>query len=97
MDKYIDKTILVNLPNTKRPQYRWIVSKRDDGRYIVRTPKIGVKLRELNLHRNNDYGNETLLPLKSIPFFQKRMRTTKQKFKKNQKINKTIKKMLLFK
>ena len=39
MDKYIDKTILVNLSNTKRRQYRWIVSERDDDRYIVRTPK----------------------------------------------------------
>ena len=32
MDKYIGKVILVNLPNNKRSQYRWIVRKRDDGR-----------------------------------------------------------------
>ena len=68
MDKYIDKTILVNLPNTKRPQYR----------YIVKMPKIAVKLRELNYHRNPDYGNETLLPLKSIPYCVIGMRTTKK-------------------
>ena len=74
MDKYINKTILVNLLNTKWHQYRWII----DGRYIVRTPKIGVKLRELNYHRNMDYVNETLLPLKSIPYCAIGMRTTKK-------------------
>ena len=67
MDKYIGKVILVNLPNTKRSQYRWIVRKRDDGRYIVRTPKIGVLIRELNLKRNKDFGKETLLPKNSNP------------------------------
>jgi hypothetical protein len=67
MDKYIGKVILVNLPNTKRSQYRWIVRKRDDGRYIVRTPKIGVLIRELNLKRNKDFGKETLLPKNSKP------------------------------
>lgn len=49
MDKYIGKVILVNLPNNKRPRYRWIIRKRDDGRYIVRTPKICVLIRDLNL------------------------------------------------
>ena len=42
MDKYIGKVILLYLPNNKRPRYRWIVRKRDDGRYIVRAPKIGI-------------------------------------------------------
>lgn len=46
-------------------------------KYIVRTPKIGVKLRDLKLHRNTDYGNETLLPLKSTPYYIIGMRTTK--------------------
>ncbi len=61
MDKYIGKVILVNLPNNKRPRYRWIVRKRDDGRYIVRTPKIGVLIRD------QDFGKETLLPKNSKP------------------------------
>jgi hypothetical protein len=61
MDKYIGKVILVNLPNTKRPR------KRDDGRYIVRTPKIGVLIRELSLKKNKDFGKETLLPKNSKP------------------------------
>ena len=67
MDKYIGKVILVNLPNTKRSQYRWIVRKRDDGRYIVRTPKNGVLIRDLNLKRDKDFGKETLLPKNSKP------------------------------
>ena len=55
MDKNIGKVVLLNLHNTKRPQYRWIVRKRDDGRYIVRVPKIGVK-------RDYDYGKESVFP-----------------------------------
>ena len=47
-DKYIGKVVLVNLPNNKRPRYRWIVKKNDDGRYIARTPKLGVLLRDLH-------------------------------------------------
>jgi len=65
MDKYIGKVILVNLQNNKQPRYRWIVRKRDDGRYIVRTPKIGVLRRELNLKKDTDFGKETLLPKNS--------------------------------
>lgn len=42
MEKYIGKVILVHLPGMKRPQYRWIVRKREDGRFIIRVPKSGV-------------------------------------------------------
>ena len=59
---YVGKVILVNLPNNKRSSYRWIVRKREDGRFIVRTPKVGVLLRDLNKKRESDYGKETLLP-----------------------------------
>jgi hypothetical protein len=34
-------------PNNVRPRYRWIVSKIDDGKYIARTPKIGVLIKDL--------------------------------------------------
>ena len=61
MDKYIGKVILVNIPNNKQPR------KRDDGRYIVRTPKVGVLIRELSLKKNKDFGKETLLPKNSKP------------------------------
>jgi len=30
MDRNIGKVVFLNLPNTKRPQHRWIVRKRDD-------------------------------------------------------------------
>lgn len=59
---YVGKVILVNLPNNKRPRYRWIVRKRDDGRFIVRTPKDGVLIRDLRLKRDKDFGKESLLP-----------------------------------
>ena len=59
---YIGQVILVELPNNKRARYRWIVKKREDGRFIVRTPKDGVLLRDLNKKRDEDFGKETLLP-----------------------------------
>jgi hypothetical protein len=67
-DKYIGKVILVDLPNVSRPRYRWIVKKRDDGRYITRTPKVGVLLRELKLKHTKDYGEETLLHKNASPW-----------------------------
>ena len=51
MDKYIGKVILVITPNAQRPHHKCIVRKRNDGIYIVRTPKIGVLLRELVLNK----------------------------------------------
>ena len=38
-DKYVGKVILVHLPNSKQPRYRWIVQKRVDNRYIIRAQK----------------------------------------------------------
>ena len=65
MDKYIGKVILLYLPNNKHPRYRWIVRKRDDGRYIVRAPKIGTLRKDIDLKRDNDFNKETLLPKNS--------------------------------
>jgi hypothetical protein len=65
MNKHINKVIMVLLPNVKKPRWRWIVKKRDDGRYIVKIPKNDVLLRDLNKKRNKDFGNETLLPIGS--------------------------------
>ena len=62
---YIGKIILVNMPNNKRPRYRWIVRKREDGRFIVRTPKDGILIRDLNKKRDCEFGKESLLPKKS--------------------------------
>ena len=60
---YVGKIVYVELPNTKRKRLRWIVRTREDGRYIIRTPKIGVLIRDLNKKRDSDYGKETLMPL----------------------------------
>lgn len=62
MNKYIGKVILINLPGVKRPRYRWIVRIREDGRVIVRTPKINVRLYDLKFCRDKDFNKETLLP-----------------------------------
>ena len=61
-DKNIGKVVLVELPNNKRPRYRWIVCIREDGRYIARSPKIGVQIRDLDKKLDKDYNSEHLLP-----------------------------------
>jgi hypothetical protein len=47
--------------------HRWIIRKRDDVRYIVRTLKIGVLIRDLNLKKDKDFSKETLLPKNNNP------------------------------
>ena len=59
-DKYVGKVVSVRSPKG-RFDYKWIVDKREDGRYVVRTPKIGTKIRDLKLKRDNDYGKPVLL------------------------------------
>lgn len=93
MEKYIGKVILVNLPNNRRPRYRWIIRKRDDGRYITRVPKDDVLLRELSLKRNNDYGKEVLLPIGSKPYISPRIIKSKKKFKYQNKMTKKKRKI----
>jgi hypothetical protein len=66
-DPYVGKVLLVDLPGTKRPRYRWFVKKREDKRYIVRSPKDGVKISNLTRKRDTDFGKETLLPLGAKP------------------------------
>jgi hypothetical protein len=92
MDKYIGKVILVRLPNSKMPRYRWIVRKRNDGRYIVRIPKIGLLLSELDLKREKDYGKELLLPIGSKPHNSSGTRKSKKILLKSK--NKTRKQTL---
>ena len=63
--KFIGKVVLVYLPNNQRPRYRWIVRERNDGRLIVRAPKIGVLIRDLDKKNDKDFNKEQLLPLNS--------------------------------
>ena len=65
MNKYIGKIILIQLPKNVRPRYRWIVRKREDGRFIVRAPHANVLIRNLKYKRDTDFGKELLLPLGS--------------------------------
>ena len=81
-DKYVDKVLLVNLPNNLRPRYRWIVRKRDDGRYVARSPKIGVLIRDLKKKLDNDFNSEHLLP-KNFNFWKAvKSRRTKRRTKR---------------
>ena len=68
MDNFVGKVDVFILPNVKRPRYRWIVRKREDGRYVARVPNMGVLIRDLILKRERDYGKETLLPRGSKPW-----------------------------
>ena len=65
MNKYTGKIILIQLPKNVRPRYRWIVRKREDGRFIVRAPHANVLVRNLKYKRDTDFGKESLLPLGS--------------------------------
>jgi hypothetical protein len=86
-DIHVGKVVLVNLPNNSRPRYRWIVTKRDDGRYIARTPKLGILIRDLHKKIDNDYNSEHLLP-KDVSFWKAKIQTKRRKVKKSNK-NKT--------
>ena len=61
--KDIGKVLLVNIPPNKRSRYRWITRINENGRFIARAPKIGVRIRDLDLKRNSDYGPERVLPV----------------------------------
>ena len=65
MNKYTGKIILIQLPKNVRPRYRWIVRKREDGRFIVRAPHANVLVRNLKYKKDIDFGKESLLPLGS--------------------------------
>ena len=86
-DKHIGKVILVELPNNSRPRYRWIVKKRDDGRYIARAPKIGVSIKDLNKKLKKDYNSEHLLP-KNFSFWKSLSKSRKSKKSKKNKSRK---------
>lgn len=66
-DPYVGKVLLVDLPGTKRPRYRWFVKQREDKRYIVRAPKDGVTISNLTRKRTSNFGKETLLPVGAKP------------------------------
>ena len=62
-DKYIGEVVLLKIPKNKRPRWFWIVKKKDNGRYITRSSKIGILIKDLGKKRNNDFGPEKLMPL----------------------------------
>ena len=93
-DRYVDKVVLVNLPNNLRPRYRWIVRKRDDGRYVARAPKIGVLIRDLKKKLDNDFNSEHLLP-KNFNFWKPVKKSKSKRLVKKYKSKKSVKKLKL--
>ena len=66
MEYKIGSVVLVKIPGNKKPQYRWITERRDDGRFIVRTPKKGLSVEKIKKWwaiRDEDYGKPHLLPI----------------------------------
>ena len=62
-DKYIGKVIQLKLPKNKNRQWYWLVRKNKNGKYIIRSSKIGVLLNDLDKKRNKDYSPEKLMPI----------------------------------
>ena len=77
-NKYIGKVIFVNLPDVSRSRMRWVVRINENGKYVVRAPKVGVMIKDLQLHRDEDFGPETVLP-KGSTFFQSKGKSKKSK------------------
>ena len=61
-DKYIGKVIQLKLPKNKNRKWYWLVRKNENGKYIIRSSKIGVLLNDLDKKRNKDYSPEKLMP-----------------------------------
>ena len=72
-DEYIDKLVFIKMPNVQKPQWRWILRKTDNNRFIVRAPKINILIKNLKHKREKDFKDEMLLPLGSIidPYVKK--------------------------
>ena len=76
-DKYVGKIVLVDLPGVSGTRHRWIVRKRENGRYTAKAPKIGMRISDLKKLRPADFGKETLLP-KAARFRERRGRSRRQ-------------------
>ena len=61
-DKFIGKVVQLKLPKNSKIRYFWIVRKKDN-RYIIRSPKIGILLNDLDKLRDKDFGPEKIMPL----------------------------------
>jgi len=65
-DRHVGKLSYVKLPTGKRFVWRWIVRKREDGRYIVRVPKGNPSIATAALKHDSDFSKEGLLPIGTV-------------------------------
>ena len=62
-DKFIGKVVQLKTPNNNKSRYFWIVEKNSNGRYIIRSPKIGILIKDLDKLKDKDYGPKKIMPL----------------------------------
>lgn len=63
--KKINKIIQLQIPNNRNIRWAWLISEREDGRYIVRYPKKNILINKLSKKRNKDFYPEKLAPKNS--------------------------------
>ena len=63
--KKINKIIQLQIPNNRNIRWAWLISEREDGRYIVRYPKKDILINRLDKKRNKDFYSEKLAPKNS--------------------------------
>ena len=84
-NKYIGKVIQLKLPQNKQKSWVWIVKKRDDGRYIIKSPKKSTSIEQLHKKRNIDFGHEKLMPIKKSRKRYTRHKSKQKKYKNKNK------------
>lgn len=63
--KKINKIIQLQIPNNRNIRWTWLISEREDGRYIVRYPKKGILINQLSKKRDKDFYPQKLAPKNS--------------------------------
>jgi hypothetical protein len=80
-DKHVGNVEMVKLPNNLKYRFYWIVGKNKNGRYLARTPKIGVLIRNLHKKRETDFNTSIQTFPKDILFLHSQSVKNKRKTK----------------
>jgi len=80
-DRHVGKFSYVKLPNTVRFVWRWVVSKREDGRYLVRIPKKTLSVAQASRKHTKDFSKEGLLPVGAV-FYEDIRKTRKVRLRR---------------
>jgi len=77
-DRHVGKFLYVKLPNTTQYVWRWVIAKREDGRYIVRIPKRTLSIAQALKKYSKDFSKEGLLPVGTV-FYDDIRKTRKRR------------------